>query len=281
MKKLGRFYAGLMYLLLYAPILVMVLYSFNAKKSTSTLSFSYGAEKYTFGHWYREVFASGGALIPLRNSLILALLTAFISMVMGTLAAYALYKLRLKYVKRVITSVTNIPMMNPDIVTGLSMMLLFATTFYVMGAGGTGFATLLIAHVTFCLPYVILSIMPRLRQMDKNLPEAAMDLGCTPIQSFFMVQLPFLAPAVLSGFVMAFTLSLDDYVVSLFTSGPSFETLPIYVYNMARRSVPPSIYAISTLFLVLVLGLLILSNTMQSRLEKKISSHSERTQKNQ
>ncbi len=273
MKTLGKIYAGIMYALLYAPLVVMVLYSFNALKSTSKLSFDYAGGKYSFGYWYKEVFESGGALVPLRNSLILALLTAIIATLLGTLAAYALFKLRLRWVKSTIKSVTNIPMMNPDIVTGISMMLLFATAFGVLGAGQTGFLTLLISHVTFSLPYVILSIVPRLRQMDKNLPEAAMDLGCTRVQAFFKVQLPFLSPAILSGMVMAFTLSLDDYVVSLFTTGASFETLPLYIFNMARRSVPPSIYAVSTLFLILVLGLLILSNVMQNRMEKKQSEN--------
>ena len=269
MKTVGKIYAGVMYALLYAPLFVMVLYSFNALKSTSKLSFDYVDGKYGFGYWYKEVFAGGGALIPLRNSLILALLTAVVATLLGTLAAYALFKLRVKYLKAAIRSVTNIPMMNPDIVTGISMMLLFATAFAVVGVGNTGFMTLLISHVTFSLPYVILSIMPRLHQMDKNLPEAAMDLSCTPAQAFFKVQLPFLAPAILSGAMMAFTLSLDDYVVSLFTTGASFETLPLYIFNMARRSVPPSIYAVSTLFLILVLGLLILSNVMQNRMDKK------------
>ena len=271
MKTFGKIYAGLMYTLLYAPLVVMVLYSFNALRSTSKLSFDYAGGKYGFGYWYKEIFAGGGALVPLRNSLILALLTAVIATLLGTLAAYALYNLRLRWVKSAIRSVTNIPMMNPDIVTGISMMLLFATAFAVLGVGNTGFVTILISHVTFSLPYVILSIMPRLRQMDKKLPEAAMDLGCTQAQAFFKVELPFLAPAVLSGMVMAFTLSLDDYVVSLFTTGASFETLPLYIFNMARRSVPPSIYAISTLFLILVLGLLILSNVMQNRMDKKTS----------
>ena len=272
MKTVGKIYAGIMYVLLYAPLIVMVLYSFNALRSTSKLSFDYAGGKYTFGYWYREVFEGGGALIPLRNSLILALTTAILATLLGTVAAYALYKLRMKYVKAAIRSVTNIPMMNPDIVTGISMMLLFATAFAVLGGGNTGFVTILISHVTFSLPYVILSIIPRLRQMDRNLPEAAMDLGCTPVKAFFKVQLPFLAPAILSGVVMAFTLSLDDYVVSLFTTGASFETLPLYIFNMARRSVPPSIYAVSTLFLILVLGLLILSNVMQNRMDKKTSA---------
>ncbi len=272
MKYLGRVYATLMYLFLYAPLAVMVLYSFNSLRSTAKLSLDYASNKYSFGYWYKEVFTGGGALIPLRNSLILALLSAFIATLLGTLAAYALYHLRHKAIKSAVTSVTNIPMMNPDIVTGISMMLLFATAFGVMGAGSTGFVSLLIAHITFNLPYVILSITPRLRQMDNNLPEAALDLGCTPLQSFFKVQLPFLAPAILSGFIMAFTLSLDDYVISLFTSGASFETLPLYIFNMARRSVPPSIYAVSTLFLIMVLGLLILSNVVQSKMEKNTAA---------
>ncbi|MBP5293330.1 MAG: ABC transporter permease [Clostridia bacterium] len=265
MKTAGRIYAALMYLFLYSPLVVMIIYSFNAKRSTSVLSFDYAGEKYSFGHWYREVFEGGGALVPLRNSLILALTCAVVTTILGTLAAYGLHHLKIRYLKNAINSVTSIPMMNPDIVTGISMMLLFATAFSIAGFGQTGFVTLLIAHVTFSLPYTILSITPRLRQMDKNLPEAALDLGCTPIQSFFKVQLPFLFPAILSGFIMAFTLSLDDYVISLFTAGASFETLPLYIYSMARRSVPPTIYAVSTLFLVLVLVLLILSNVIQSK----------------
>ena len=268
MKIAGRIYSALVYFFLYAPLAVMVLYSFNAKRSTSTLSFDYASEKYTFGHWYAEIFSGGGALIPLRNSLALALCCAVISTILGTLAAYGLYQLRIRWLRKAISNVTNIPMMNPDIVTGISMMLLFATAFSVVRFGKTGFITLLIAHITFSLPYVILSITPRLKQMDKNLPEAALDLGCTPLQSFFKVQLPFLAPAILSGFIMGFTLSLDDYVISLFTTGASFETLPLYIFNMARRSVPPSIYAISTLFLILVLALLILSNVVQSKSSK-------------
>ena len=269
MKKVGRIYAVLMYIFLYAPLVVMVLYSFNALRSTSTLSFDYASAKYTFGHWYKEVFEGGGAILPLRNSVVLALSSAAISTLLGTVAAYGLYKLRMKKVRFVINNVTNVPMMNPDIVTGISMMLLFATAFAVVGFGQTGFVTLLIAHVTFSLPYMILSVMPRLRQMDKNLPEAALDLGCTPMQSFFKVQLPFLSPAILSGFIMAFTLSLDDYVISLFTSGATFETLPLYIYSMARRSVPPTIYAISTMFLALVLALLILSNVVQAKMQKR------------
>ena len=275
MKTVGKIYSIFIYLCLYAPIVIMVLYSFNAVRSTSALSFDYASSKYEFGHWYAEAFQNEYALNALRNSLILALLSAIAATLLGTLAAYGLHHLKMRRIRSAITTVTNIPMMNPDIVTGISMMLLFATVFAIIRIGETGFATLLIAHITFNLPYVILSIMPRLRQMDKNLPEAALDLGCTPVKSFFLVQLPFLFPAILSGFIMAFTLSLDDYVISLFLSGPKFETLPVFIFGLARKSVPPTIYALSTLFLIMVLGLLVFSNIMQARMDRSLTRYTQ------
>lgn len=271
-KAIKRIYTVLILLALYAPIIVMVVYSFNAEKNVSTMSFAYTSER-PFGYWYAEVFKNEAALIALRNSVVLALLSGFISTVLGTVAAYGLFHLHRRRLRAVITNVTNMPMMNPDIVTGISMMLLFATAFAIAGAGQTGFVTLLIAHITFNLPYVILSISPRLHQMDRNLPEAALDLGCTPLQSFFKVELPFLFPAILSGFIMAITLSLDDYVISLFTSGSSFETLPLFIFNLARKSIKPSIYALSTLFLLIVLALLITSNVIQRKTEQKQGVH--------
>lgn len=274
MKTLGKMYTGLIFVLLYLPILVMIFFSFNATKSTAILSFDYSAGK-PFGYWYSEFFKSDAAMSALKNSLVLAVLSALISTVIGTLAAIGIHKLRNRYVKNVISGVTNIPMMNPDIVTGISLMLLFVGTFGILKVGKMGFATILIAHITFNLPYVILSIMPKLTQMDKHLPEAAMDLGCTPVQSFFKVELPFLFPSILSGVLMAFTLSLDDYVISLFTGG-SYQTLPIYIFSQARKSVSPSIYALSTFFLVCVLVLLIAMNVLQSRMdhaEKRASKH--------
>lgn len=274
MKTLGKVYTGLIFVLLYLPILVMVFFSFNATKSTAILSFDYSAGR-PFGYWYSEFFKSDDAMSALKNSLVLAVLSALISTVIGTLAAIGIHKLRNRYVKNVISGVTNIPMMNPDIVTGISLMLLFVGTFGILKVGKMGFATILIAHITFNLPYVILSIMPKLTQMDKHLPEAAMDLGCTPVQSFFKVELPFLFPSILSGVLMAFTLSLDDYVISLFTGG-SYQTLPIYIFSQARKSVSPSIYALSTFFLVCVLVLLIAMNVLQSRMdhaEKRASKH--------
>lgn len=265
MKTLGKVYTGLIFVLLYLPILVMIVFSFNATKSTAILSFDYEAGR-PFGYWYSEFFRSDAAMSALKNSLVLAVLSALIATVIGTLAAIGIHKLRNRYVKNIINGVTNIPMMNPDIVTGISLMLLFVGTFGILKFGKMGFATILIAHVTFNLPYVILSIMPKLSQMDKHLPEAAMDLGCTPIQSFFKVELPFLLPSIISGVLMAFTLSLDDYVISLFTGG-SYQTLPIYIFSQARKSVSPSIYALSTFFLVCVLVLLIAMNLFQKKMD--------------
>lgn len=263
MKTLGKVYTGLIFVLLYLPILVMIFFSFNATKSTAVFSFDYEGGR-PFGHWYAEFFKSEAAMNALKNSLILAVLSALIATVIGTLAAIGIHKLRNHYVKNVISGITNIPMMNPDIVTGISLMLLFVGTFSILKSGKMGFVTILIAHITFNLPYVILSIMPKLHQMDKHLPEAALDLGCTPVQSFFKVELPFLFPAIISGALMSFTLSLDDYVISLFTGG-TFQTLPIYIFAQARKSVSPSIYALSTFFLACVLVLLVVMNIVQKK----------------
>lgn len=266
-KKTGAVYTVIIFILLYLPILIMVLYSFTAGNSTAVFSADY-AGKNPFGYWYREMFQNENAMNALVHSLVLAVLSSLCATIIGTAAALGLRKLSRRWVRNAITTVTNIPMMNPDIVTGLSMMLLFAGVFAIMGSGSSGFFTILIAHITFNLPYVILSITPKLRQMDKNLPEAALDLGCTPIQSFFKVELPYIFPSVLSGAITAFTLSLDDYVISLFTAG-TYETLPVFIYSLAKKGVKPSIYALSTFMLVGVLIMLILSNVMQARAEKR------------
>ena len=150
--------------------------------------------------------------------------------------------------------VSNIPMMNPDIVTGVSMMLLFVAVAGILGANDFfGFGTMLIAHVTFNLPYVILSVMPRFKALDVSLSEAAQDLGCSPVKSFFLVELPNIMPGVISGFIMAFTLSLDDFVISYFTSGNGFQTLPIRIYNMTKKTVTPKMYALATIIFFVIL----------------------------
>ncbi len=264
MKNLSRVYIALCYIILYAPIAILMLFSFNSTSSTGVFS---GFSLY----WYRELFKSADVFNALRNTLILAVSSSVTATVIGTGAAVGLDRMRSKRVRGIINSVTNIPMMNPDIVTGVSMMLLFVFVGTLVGAtqDKLNFWTLFIAHVTFNLPYVILNITPKLRQMDRNLPEAAQDLGCTPLQSFFKVELPAIMPGVFSGLIMAFTLSLDDFVISYFTSGSDFQTLPILIYSMTKKEVKPDIYALSTLIIITILALLLLANLSGGRSDKQ------------
>ena len=260
MKNLSRVYIALCFIILYAPIAVLMLFSFNSTSSTGVFS---GFSLYL----YRELFKNANVFNALRNTLILAVTSSVTATVIGTGAAVGLDRMRSRRMRGVITSLTNVPMMNPDIVTGVSMMLLFVFVGTLVGAtqDKLNFWTLFIAHVTFNLPYVILNITPKLKQMDRNLPEAAQDLGCTPLQSFFKVELPAIMPGVLSGLIMAFTLSLDDFVISYFTSGSDFQTLPILIYSMTKKEVKPDIYALSTLIIITILALLLLSNFAGSR----------------
>ncbi|MBE6702351.1 MAG: ABC transporter permease [Ruminococcaceae bacterium] len=254
MKTLSRIYMWLVFALLYAPILVLVVYSFNKGGSFAEYT---GVSFY----WYSELFHDSAALLSLKNSLMLAVSAAALSTLIGTFAALGLDRMRNRYLKGAINSATNIPMMNPDIVTGVSMMLLFvAVGGWLKLTDTLGFGTMLIAHTTFCLPYVILSVLPRFRQFDKSLREAAMDLGCTPAQSFFKVELPQILPGVVSGLIMAFTLSLDDFVISHFVSSPDFQTLPLYIYNQTAHEVKFSMYALCTLIIIAILALLLLVN---------------------
>ncbi len=263
MKPLSKAYTALIFVILYAPIAVMVLFSFNSINSTGVFA---GFSTY----WYRELFRDGATLAALKNTLVLAVTSSLIATIIGTVAAVGIFKLKSRAAKSAIMTVTNIPMMNPDIVTGISMMLLFVfVCVRLAGAASLSFVTVLIAHITFNLPYVILSVMPKLRQMDKHLTEAALDLGCTPMQAFFKVELPSIMPGVVSGLIMAFTLSLDDFVISYFTTGSGFETLPIRIYSMTKKRVTPDMYALSTLIFIAVLTLLILSNLAGSKSEKK------------
>ena len=263
MKPLSKAYTALIFVILYAPIAVMVLFSFNSINSTGVFA---GFSTY----WYRELFRDGATLAALKNTLVLAVTSSLIATIIGTVAAVGIFKLKSRAAKSAIMTVTNIPMMNPDIVTGISMMLLFVfVCVRLAGAASLSFVTVLIAHITFNLPYVILSVMPKLRQMDKHLTEAALDLGCTPMQAFWKVELPSIMPGVVSGLIMAFTLSLDDFVISYFTTGSGFETLPIRIYSMTKKRVTPDMCALSTLIFIAVLTLLILSNLAGSKSEKK------------
>ena len=260
---LSKLYMFLVFLFLYAPIFVLFLYSFNASSSTNVFSgFSL--------RWYQALLKDEESIKALYNTLILAVSSAAVSTVMGTAAAVGINSLKNKYVKSTVMTVTNIPMMNPEIVTGISMMLLFVFVGKLLNMTNVlGFWTMLIAHVTFNLPYVILSVMPKLRQLDTHLPEAAMDLGCTPTKAFYKVVMPSIMPGIISGMIMAFTLSLDDFVISYFTTGPSFQTLPIRIFSMTKKRVKPDMYALSTIIFLAVLILLILVNVAQSRSEKK------------
>ena len=266
MSPLSKLYVAFIMMLLYAPIVVMIVFSFNASASTSVMTgFSL--------RWYESLLHDSATINALKNTLILAVSSSLLATVMGTAAAVGINVFKNKFVKKTVMGVTNIPMMNPEIVTGISMMLLFVFCARLIGiTDALGFGTMLLAHVTFNLPYVILSVLPKLRQMDKYLPEAAMDLGCTPIQSFFKVTLPSISTGIVSGLMMSFTLSLDDFVISYFTQGPSFETLPIRIFSMTKKRVTPDMYALSTLIFVVILLLLVLLNVAQVRGEKKMNN---------
>ncbi len=266
MSPLSKLYVAFIMMLLYAPIVLMIVFSFNSSASTSVITgFSL--------KWYESLLHDSATMNALKNTLILAVSSSLIATVMGTAAAVGINAFKNKFVKKTVMGVTNIPMMNPEIVTGISMMLLFIFCAKLIGVtDALGFTTMLIAHVTFNLPYVILSVLPKLRQLDKYLPEAAMDLGCTPVQAFFKVILPSISTGIVSGLMMSFTLSLDDFVISYFTQGPSFETLPIRIFSMTKKRVTPDMYALSTLIFVAILLLLILLNVSQVRGEKKMNN---------
>lgn len=254
----------LMFVFLYAPLLVMVFFSFNASKSTSVFS---GFSLY----WYGEVFSNSDTMTALRNTLVLALLSSTVATVMGTMAAVGIQRMRSRFLSQTVMTVTNIPMMNPDIVTGVSLMLLFVFIGRWLGlTNSLSFWTLLIAHITFNLPYVILNVLPKLRQSDRHLTDAAMDLGCTRPQAFFKVVLPAIRSGIASGWLMAFTLSLDDFVISYYTNGADFQTLPLKIFAMTKKTVKPDMYALSTLIFIAILLLLTLSNLLQSRSEKSL-----------
>jgi hypothetical protein len=262
MKVGSKIYMGIIFALLYAPIIVLIFFSFNESNSMSVFSgFSI--------KWYKELFAKEETINSLVNTLILAVSSSVLATAIGTAAAVGIHAMKNKYAKAIMMNVTNIPMMNPDIVTGVSLMLLFAFTGTLMHRGILGFWTLLIAHVTFNIPYVILNVLPRLKQMNKSLPEAAMDLGCTPLQAFFKVEIHEIIPGIATGMLMAFTLSLDDFVISYFAAGNSFQTLPIYIYAQTKKRVTPDMNALCSIIFVAILILLLIRNFASSDNAKK------------
>lgn len=265
MKLSAKIYSAIIFGFLFAPIVVLLIFSFNESKSLSVFSgFSW--------KWYEELLRDRNTLESVKNTLVLAASATVISTVMGTLAAVGINKLRSKWYRAAMNTVTDIPMTNPDIITGISLMLMFVFVGRLFGASTSlNFFTMLIAHVAFCTPYVILQVLPKLQQMDKALPEAAMDLGCTPMRAFLKVELPEIMPGIITGAIMAFTLSLDDFVISYFTSGNGFETLPIRIYGMTKKTVTPKMYALATIIFFVTMALLLISNFIDNEDRKRLS----------
>lgn len=257
----------LIFVFLYAPIFVLVAFSFNNSKSRVVWS------GFTF-KWYSILFENQEILSAFYNTLIIASAAAVIATVLGTAAAVGIIKSK-KWSRQIIMNVTNLPMINPEIVTGVSLMLLFVFLYNHFGILKPGILTLILAHATFCLPYVILSVIPKLRQMDENIYEAAMDLGCHPLQAFLKVVLPQITPGIITGMIISFTMSIDDFVISYFTSGTT-QTLPIAVYSMTRKIVSPEINALSTVLFLVVFVLLIVINLRQAK-DKEIEKKSKQS----
>lgn len=246
-KSLQKIYLALIFILLYAPIVTLIVLSFNNSKTRA----KWGG--FTL-KWYKQLFQNEQIMSALYTTLIISLLAAGIATVIGTAAAIAIQGMKQRW-RTVYMGLTNIPMMNAEIVMGISLMLLFIALRVTLG-----FGTILIAHITFNIPYVILSVSPKLKQTSKHTFEAAMDLGASPLQAFFKVVFPDIMPGVLSGFMLAFTMSLDDFVITHFTKGPGLDTLSTKIYTEVRKGIKPEIYALSTLLFVSVLVLLLLIN---------------------
>lgn len=260
MKKkrhpLSIIYSVCIFLFLYAPIVVLIVFSFNASKSRG----HWGGFSL---RWYQSLFENSTLMDALKTTLSVALVSSAIAVVIGTAAALGLYYSK-KRVRNLLMNVTSLPMLNADIVTGISLLLLF--TFVGLRLG---YVSLLLAHITFNIPYVILSVMPKLNQLDKNTFEAALDLGATPLQAFFKVMLPEISPGIVTGFILAFTMSIDDFVISFFTTGADVSTLSVAIYSMTRRGIKPEINALSTLMFVAVLTLLLIVNVRSGRDKQK------------
>ena len=246
------FYLVLILVFLYAPIATMTVLSFNSSKSRT----QWGG--FTT-RWYTELFSSNTIMTALYNTLLIAFLSSIIAVIIATAAPIAINNMK-RVPRSIVMGITNIPMLNADIVTGISLMLAF-----IAFGISLGFKTILIAHITFNIPYVILSVMPKLKQTDKSTYEAAMDLGATPVYAFFKVVFPDILPGVLSGFLLAFTMSLDDFIITHFTRGAGINTLSTLIYSEVRRGIKPSMYALSTIIFLTVLILLLITNFAPKR----------------
>lgn len=255
----GLFLTVLMYIFLYAPIIIMIVFSFNDSKSRTVWA------GFTL-RWYQELFKDDLIMSSLETTIEISVLAALISAIVGTYAAIGFYNMKKNWRKPLLT-VNNIPVVNADIITGVSLALLFVSAGKLLGFQ-LGFGMLLLAHISFDIPYVILSVMPKLYQLDQNLFEAAQDLGCTWFQTINRVIIPEIMPGIVNGLLIAFTMSLDDFVISYFTAGSSVQTLSMTIYAMTRRRISPKINAVSTLLFVVVLLLLLVVNVREARQRK-------------
>ncbi len=257
-KSLQRLWLVLVFAFLYAPIGVLIAYSFNSSKSRTVWT------GFTLD-WYKKLFHNEEIIKSLGTTLIVALIASVLATVLGTMAAIGIRNMK-KGTRTVIMNVTYMPILNPEIVTGVSLMLLF-----VFAGIEFGYITLILAHVCFCTPYVILNVLPKLRQMDTSLCEAAMDLGCNGRQVYRKVIIPEIMPGILTGFLMSLTYSIDDFVISYFTYGAESQTLSITIYAMTRRKVSPEINALSTIIFLVVLTVLLIMNITEVQKHKKLS----------
>ncbi len=278
--KSSKFYIALCFVLLYAPIVILIFFSFNSIESTGVFGgFSL--------KWYESILENELAKEALINSLIIAVSSSLMATLIGTFAAMGISKIKKRFIKDSVMTVTNIPMVNPEIVTAVSMAFLFmgtlATFGFIKNDDTMDMISLLIAHTTFGLPYVILSVLPKIKQMDKSQTEAALDLGCRPFQAFFKVELPQLMPGILTGLIMAFTMSFDDFVISYFVRPKStVQTLPLLIYSMTGKgTVTPDMYALSTFMIIAIFILLILANLAGSKDEIKARRQAKKLRKQQ
>ena len=247
MKKISKCYIGLVLAFLYIPIAVLMIYSFNSSKSR-------GVWKGFTLDWYKQLFTNDSIMTSLYITLLCGILAALIATVIGSMAAYGLARSK-KANSTLVLSAAYIPMLNAEIVTGVSLMLLFT----ILGLE-LGFFTMMLSHVTFCIPYVILAVLPKARQLDWSLYDAAQDLGCTPSQSFWRIMFPELLPGIFTGFLLSLTMSIDDFIISFFTTGNGVSNLSIEIYTMAKRGIKPEINALSTIMFTVILAILIVAN---------------------
>ncbi len=256
-KHLPKIFLVLVFLFFYLPIIYVVFFSFNDSRSlTNFTGFSL--------QWYEKMFENRTMMESIYYTVVIALIATVVSVIIGTITAIGLSKSR-RLVKEFIGQMNNLSMLNPDIVTAIGLMIFFVTLNI-----ETGFMTLLLAHIIFCIPYVILSIMPKLRQLDDNLAEAALDLGCTPFQALYKVIIPQIKPGIFAGALTAFTMSFDDFVISYFVTGPGINNISTYVYSSVKR-INPSVNALSTIIVIGVTVVLILANVIPIIKERRLS----------